>query len=442
MSTQLRSLIKELQSTYHQISDNRKTILQALANTIKVQWRENKPANINFICTHNSRRSQLAEMWMRTTAEVYGLKNLNSFSGGTEGTAFNHRMVKAVQSFGFALDMIEDGDNPIYISEGHKMFSKKYEDPFNPSTDFIAVMVCDHADQNCPIVFGADARISLPYIDPKESDDTPNENQVYEAKVKEVGREILYVGHLLKKKATESHLNAPHWAIKRNIKVVAFDADDTLWVNETYFHEAEHRFQELMKPYLPDYETAKYLLNIERENLNVYGYGIKSFMLSMIEAGMKISNDQIDLETIKEIIAIGKEQLQKPVEILENVESVLKALKGKYKLILATKGDLHDQERKIEKSGIAHYFDYVEVLSEKNEAHYTKLLEHIGVSPEQFVMIGNSVKSDILPILALGGHAIHIPFYVTWGLEQVDKKVEHENFLQLDHIKQVLDYIS
>jgi putative hydrolase of the HAD superfamily len=225
------------------------------------------------------------------------------------------------------------------------------------------------------------------------------------------------------------------------IKIIAFDADDTLWHNELYFQEGEHKFCALLENYLPQHTVQRELLKTEIENIALYGYGIKAFMLSMIETAMRITDRKISNEAIEKIIAIGREQLERPVELIDGVENVLKALKPKYKLVMATKGDLLDQERKLKKSGLMSYFHHIEIMSEKKEADFEKLIKHLDIKPAELMMIGNSVKSDILPILNIGGHGIHIPYHITWGHEQVDATVDHVNFRQVEKISDVLQFL-
>ncbi len=225
------------------------------------------------------------------------------------------------------------------------------------------------------------------------------------------------------------------------IKVIAFDADDTLWDNEVYFQATEKKFCELMEEYLPQHSVARELLQTEIANIARYGYGIKAFMLSMIETAIRISENTIRVNVIEQIIQFGKELLDKPIQKLEDVDKVLAELKGRYRLVVATKGDLLDQERKLKKSGLEHYFHHTEIMSDKREADYRKLVRHLDIHPGEFMMIGNSIKSDILPVLAIGGHGIHIPYHVTWGHEQVDKDVAHINFRQLGKLGEVLDVL-
>jgi putative hydrolase of the HAD superfamily len=227
-----------------------------------------------------------------------------------------------------------------------------------------------------------------------------------------------------------------------DLKVIAFDADDTLWINEPYFEETENKFCELMQDYLSKQGLSQELFRIEIQNLSLYGYGIKGYILSMIEAAMKISNNTISIETVEKIIQYGKELLEKPIELLDGVEETLEQLKGRYKLVVATKGDLLDQHRKLTKSGLGHYFHHIEVMSDKQEIDYQKLVKRLDISADEFLMVGNSLKSDVLPVLAIGGHAIHIPFHTTWAHERIDHKVEHPNFRDFGKITEFISALD
>jgi len=228
----------------------------------------------------------------------------------------------------------------------------------------------------------------------------------------------------------------------KNIKVIAFDADDTLFINETYFDETEKKFCGLMEDYLSHQGISKELFKVEIENLKLYGYGIKGYILSMIEAAMTISNNTIPIEIVEKIIQFGKELLQKPIVLLDGVEETLDALYGKYKLVVATKGDLLDQRRKLHNSGLGHYFHHIEVMSDKQEKDYVDLIKRLEIEPSEFFMIGNSLKSDVLPVLAIGGQAVHIPFHTTWAHEKIDHKVVHENFSTHENIIEVLKKLA
>lgn len=226
------------------------------------------------------------------------------------------------------------------------------------------------------------------------------------------------------------------------IKVIAFDADDTLWINEPYFQETEHKFCALMEDFLPQHTAARELLQTEIKNLSLYGYGIKGFTLSMIETALTVSNKTIHVDAVEKIMALGKELLQKPIELLEGIEDVLLNLKERYRLVVATKGDLLDQERKLKASGLEHHFHHIEIMSEKGEADYRKLIKHLDIKPDEFLMVGNSLKSDVMPVLAIGGHAYHVPYHVTWAHEQVEHTIEHSNFKQLVKINEVLQHLA
>jgi putative hydrolase of the HAD superfamily len=227
-----------------------------------------------------------------------------------------------------------------------------------------------------------------------------------------------------------------------SIKVIAFDADDTLWINEPYFQETEKKFCELLEDYLPHHTVAKELLKTEMANLPLYGYGVKAFMLSMVETALLVSNNTVGIEVIEKTLQYGKELLAKPIELLAGVEAVLKALQPHYRLVVATKGDLLDQERKLKNSGIAHYFHHIEIMSDKQETDYQKLIKHLDINPNEFAMIGNSLKSDVLPVLAIGGHGFHVPYHTTWAHEVIEHRVEHVQFKELENILGLLPFLD
>lgn len=225
-------------------------------------------------------------------------------------------------------------------------------------------------------------------------------------------------------------------------KTIAFDADDTLFVNEPYFQEVEQKFCQLLENYLSHHTLSQELFKVEIDNLKLYGYGIKGYILSMIEAAIGVSNATIPIEVISKIIQYGKELLEKPIEILDGVEETLIALSGKYKLVVATKGDLKDQQSKLHRSGLGHYFHHIEVMSDKKEADYLKLIQRLDIQPNEFLMIGNSLKSDVLPVLNIGGQAIHVPFHTTWAHEVIDLKdisVAFETVQSFADIRKFLD---
>lgn len=228
-----------------------------------------------------------------------------------------------------------------------------------------------------------------------------------------------------------------------NIKVIGFDADDTLWVNETYYREAELEFAKLLAAYETANKIDQELFKKEMENLSMYGYGIKSFILSMVESALEISNNTIPNKAIQGILNIGKTMINKPVELLDDVEDVLKALFPKYRIILATKGDLLDQERKLENSGLTKYFHHIEVLSDKKEANYSQLLNHLDINPSEFLMIGNSLKSDVLPLVNINAKAIHVPYHTTWVHEQVnEEETNGKVYKTVKGLKDILELLN
>lgn len=226
-----------------------------------------------------------------------------------------------------------------------------------------------------------------------------------------------------------------------NIKVIAFDADDTLWHNEPYFDEAQAKFCELFQDFASRQELLQLILNHQVKNLPLYGFGIKAFTLSMIETGLSLTNHQLNGKAVEKVLNIGKELLEKPVELLPQVEEVLQSVHGRYKLVVATKGDLKDQHRKLHDSGLGHYFHHIEVMSDKTDLDYQKMLGRLDIKPEEFMMVGNSLKSDILPVLNIGGQAIHIPYHTTWEYEKIDFEITHPNFKALEKIIDILPLV-
>lgn len=227
-----------------------------------------------------------------------------------------------------------------------------------------------------------------------------------------------------------------------DISVIAFDADDTLWINEPYFQEVEQKFCALLEDYMPAHAISKELYAIEMKNLPLYGYGIKAFMLSMIETVLHVTNHTANPEILHKAIQYGQEMLNKPIELLDGVEDTLRALKGKYRLVVATKGDLLDQERKLKKSQLEHYFHHIEIMSDKQESDYLKLIRHLDCRPDEFLMIGNSLKSDVLPVLSIGGYAAHVPYHTTWAHERIEHAVEHPRFYEMSNIADITSYLG
>lgn len=204
------------------------------------------------------------------------------------------------------------------------------------------------------------------------------------------------------------------------IDVIGFDADDTLWHNEIIYHQAKDQILQLLKPYQSPETIEQRLDEIEIGNLRYYGYGIKSFGLSMVEAVVDLSNGRISGEELREVIEIVKWMLRKDVELDEYVEETLAVLSSRHDLMLITKGDLFEQERKIKRSGLDGHFRFIEVVGEKTQASYRRVLEKYAIDPARFLMVGNSLRSDILPVLRIGGRAVYIPHDLTWSHEKVE----------------------
>ena len=203
------------------------------------------------------------------------------------------------------------------------------------------------------------------------------------------------------------------------ISVIAFDGDDTLWHNESIFSLTQERFRSLMREYAVE-NLDERLFAIETRNLQLFGYGIKGFVLSMIETAIEVSGGRVRASDIQDIINAGKAMLNHPVEPLEGVRETVEALRSRYRLMVITKGDLFDQESKLARSGLADLFWRIEIVSEKDERTYRRILHDGGIPPEEFLMVGNSIRSDILPVAALGGQAVHVPYSLTWAHERAD----------------------
>jgi putative hydrolase of the HAD superfamily len=212
--------------------------------------------------------------------------------------------------------------------------------------------------------------------------------------------------------------------------VIGFDADDTLWMSEDSFHATEQQFVDLLAPYTPDgVDLASALRATERANLSVSGYGVKAFALSMIEAAVTVSNATVPAAVIGELVDIAHHMLIEPVQLLPHVPEVLSDVGTGHRLVLVTKGDLVHQTRKITTSGLEHHFEYVEVVLEKDAETYARILRHVGVDPDRFCMVGNSVRSDVLPVLEIGASAVHVPYHLTWDVERVSH--HDEEFAEL-----------
>jgi len=205
------------------------------------------------------------------------------------------------------------------------------------------------------------------------------------------------------------------------IKVIGFDADDTLWSNACYFQDVERIFCDLLTGFLPKEDLVLELYQTEMSNMEWYGYGAMAFTLSLIETAIRVSQGQVSATIIAELLDAGKSILDKPIELFSGIPDILPELSLTYRLVVVTKGDLLDQERKLAKSGLLPFFQHVEVVTEKQEANYTQLIDFMNIKPHEFLMVGNSLKSDILPVLSIGGKAVHVPFRMEWQYEKTGK---------------------
>jgi len=222
------------------------------------------------------------------------------------------------------------------------------------------------------------------------------------------------------------------------IKVVAFDGDDTLWHNETHFHFTQAALRDLLRGHVPNADVDVRLFETEMANLSLYGYGIKSFTLSMIETAIEITDGTIPASDLKVILDWGKRMLREPTELLEGVRETLVEVSRNHELLLITKGDLFDQESKLARSGLAERFAGVDILSDKNVDSYRRVLSRRGIDAGEFVMVGNSLRSDVVPVVELGARAVHIPYHVTWQHEQVDEdSVPGEGWFRLEKITEL-----
>ncbi|MAS03507.1 MAG: HAD family hydrolase [Ahrensia sp.] len=214
----------------------------------------------------------------------------------------------------------------------------------------------------------------------------------------------------------------------RPLTAIAFDADDTLWHNERFFQDSQQRFTMLLEPFADPGRIDAELLAAERRNIGFYGFGIKGFTLSMLETATTLCGDDLPPAIVREILSLGKAMLDHPVELLPGVVETLQALGDHYTLLVITKGDLFDQERKLVQSGLADHFDHVEIVSDKTPEVYRRVFDRHGQGPARAMMIGNSLKSDVLPALEAGCWAVHVPHDLTWALEHSDEPTGHPRY--------------
>jgi putative hydrolase of the HAD superfamily len=214
------------------------------------------------------------------------------------------------------------------------------------------------------------------------------------------------------------------------IEVIALDGDDTLWHSEHLFVDTQDRFRDLVRPYvdLDDAGIDERTLEVERRNLPVFGYGVKAFTLSLVETAIEVTEGRIRGADLQAVLDLGKVLIDHPVDLLDGVREAVDALTDTYRVMVITKGDLLHQETKVARSGLDELFWRVEIVSEKDEATYTRIFQRHAIDPSTFVMVGNSVRSDVLPVLALGGRAVHVPYTVTWALEHAEADPDVHDF--------------
>lgn len=220
----------------------------------------------------------------------------------------------------------------------------------------------------------------------------------------------------------------------QEITTIGFDADDTLWQNEHFYQLTQAQFAALLRDYAEPDHLAERLLAAEKRNLALYGFGIKGFTLSMIETALEVSGGEVPASLIHEILATGREMLKHPVEVVPHAHETLKALHRDYRLVLITKGDLFDQERKLAASGLGDFFHAVEIVSDKSPSTYSKAFSRHGDGAEHSLMVGNSLKSDVLPALEAGSWSVYVPHALTWSYEHAEKPENHPRFREIAHL--------
>ena len=227
--------------------------------------------------------------------------------------------------------------------------------------------------------------------------------------------------------------------VMSDIRVIAFDADDTLWDCQSHFEEVENHLYRLIAPYCED--PAKELFQTESGNMADLGYGCKAFTISIIETALRVGGDHLSAAELADLLSHSKSLLHLPATPLPEVEETLQRLQAyPYRLVVFTKGELLDQENKLHRSGLAKYFSHVEITSNKTEVEFQQLCEHLGILPHELLMVGNSLKSDIAPALTIGAWAIHVPFHVTWQLEHTED-IEHERLIKITHFNEILKHL-
>jgi putative hydrolase of the HAD superfamily len=227
-----------------------------------------------------------------------------------------------------------------------------------------------------------------------------------------------------------------------SLTAIGFDADDTLWQNEHFYRMTEERFTALLAEYAEPSHLSARLLEAEKRNLRHYGFGIKGFTLSMIETAIEVTEDRVPASVIRQILDAGREMHSHPVETLPHVQETLERLAGRYKLILITKGDLFDQERKLAQSGLGDMFDAVEIVSDKTASTYERIFTRYGDGPGRSMMVGNSLKSDVLPAIQAGSWGVYVPHSVTWAFEHAEVPAGELRFKQLAHLGELIELLG
>ena len=230
--------------------------------------------------------------------------------------------------------------------------------------------------------------------------------------------------------------------MSRTLTTIGFDADDTLWQNEQFYSLTRGRFLDLLKEHADADRLADRLLETQKRTLKLYGFGIKGFTLSMIETAIAVTEGRVTAATVEKILEAGREMLEHPVETLPGAREAVEALVGRYRLVLVTKGDLFDQERKLAASGLGELFDGVEIVSDKNRATYERVFSRHGDGPERAMMIGNSLKSDVVPAIAAGGWGVYVPHELTWVVEHADEPEGHPRFRRIEHLGELAKVIE
>jgi putative hydrolase of the HAD superfamily len=226
------------------------------------------------------------------------------------------------------------------------------------------------------------------------------------------------------------------------ITTIGFDADDTLWQNESFFRLTQDRFTALLADYADPDHLHDRLLAAERRNLGHYGFGVKGFTLSMIETAIEVTEGRVPATVIADLMAAGREMLEHPIELLPHARAAVEAMAESHRVLLITKGDLLDQERKLAQSGLGDLFHGVEIVSNKTAPAYAKIFARHGHGPDRALMVGNSLKSDVIPVIEAGGFGVHVPHGLTWALEHADPPTDHPRFAVLDHLGMLPDLVS